>query len=116
MSTTTDTLPERIDAAIIGAGPAGLMAAEKLAAAGICAHVFDTMPTAGRKFLLAGKGGLNVTHTEPLEQFRTRYGARTPQVASWLQAFGPQQVCEWSAGLGVPTMVGSSGRVFTHDM
>ena len=113
---STEHFPERIDAAIIGAGPAGLMAAEMLAAAGIAAHVFDTMPTPGRKFMVAGQGGLNITHTEPLEQFRTRYGARAPQVAAWLQGFGPQQVCDWSAGLGVPTMVGSSGRVFTHDM
>lgn len=113
---STEPLPERIDAAIVGAGPAGLMAAEKLAAAGVAVHIFDSMPTPGRKFLLAGKGGLNVTHTEPFEQFCTRYGERAPQVTGWLQAFGPQQVCDWSAGLGVPTMVGSSGRVFTHDM
>lgn len=112
----TETFPEHINAAIIGAGPAGLMAAEKLAAAGIAAHIFDTMPTAGRKFMVAGQGGLNVTHTEPFAQFCTRYGVRAPQVTQWLQEFGPQQVCDWSAGLGVPTMVGSSGRVFTHDM
>ena len=113
---STEHFPERIDAAIIGAGPAGLMAAEVLAAAGIRAHIFDAMPTPGRKFMVAGQGGLNVTHTEPFAQFCTRYGARAPQVTQWLQRFGPQQVCEWAAGLGVPTMVGSSGRVFTHDM
>ncbi len=110
------TPPECLDAAIIGAGPAGLMAAEKLAAAGVRAHIFDAMPTPGRKFLLAGKGGLNLTHSEPFAQFCTRYGARAPHVTDWLQSFGPQQVCEWAAGLGAPTFVGSSGRVFPQGM
>lgn len=113
---TAEHFPERIDVAIIGAGPAGLMAAEKLAAAGIRAHVFDTMPTPGRKFMVAGQGGLNITHTEPLAQFQTRYGVRAPQVAAWLQGFGPQQVREWCAGLGVPAVADPSGRMFTHDM
>lgn len=102
--------------AVVGAGPAGLMAAEVLSAAGVEVHVFDAMPTAGRKFLLAGIGGLNLTHAEQQEQFVTRYAERATECGRWLQAMGPQAVRDWAAGLGVETFVGSSQRVFPTDM
>ncbi|MBT9528078.1 MAG: TIGR03862 family flavoprotein [Rhizobacter sp.] len=102
--------------AIVGGGPAGLMAAEVLAAGGAQVDLYDGMPSVGRKFLLAGKGGLNLTHSEALEPFLSRYGARRAQVESWLSAFSPQQLREWAQGLGVGTFVGSSGRVFPTDM
>lgn len=101
---------------IIGGGPAGLMAAERLAAGGVQVDLYDAMPSVGRKFLLAGKGGLNLTHSEPLPAFVGRYGAQQAQVARWLEAFGPQALREWVGGLGVDTFVGSSGRVFPTDM
>jgi len=104
------------DVAIVGAGPAGLMAAEVLAVAGAHVEVFDAMPSAGRKFLLAGKGGLNLTHSEAPPQFLARYGARTEEVGAWLAAFGPTELRAWARGLGVSTFVGSSGRVFPTDM
>ena len=100
---------------VIGAGPAGLMAAEVLSAAGLRVDVFDRMPSAGRKFLMAGKGGLNLTHAEPAEQFLTRYGARSAQIAPLLAAFDAQGLRDWARGLGVDTFVGSSGRVFPTD-
>jgi uncharacterized flavoprotein (TIGR03862 family) len=103
-------------AAVIGAGPAGLMAAQELAAAGWPVDVFDAMPSVGRKFLLAGKGGLNLTHAEPLGEFLARYGARRAELAPLLHAFGPQAMRDWAHGLGVPTFVGSSGRVFPQSM
>ena len=78
------SLPLTCDAAVIGAGPAGLMAAEVLAQAGVAVHVFDAMPSAGRKFLLAGKGGLNLTHSEPFAPFAARFGARSAQIAPLL--------------------------------
>jgi len=102
--------------AIIGGGPAGLMAAEVISQRGLPVHVYDAMPTVGRKFLLAGKGGLNLTHSEPLEQFLTRYGDRRPQIEPLLRAFGPQELREWTHGLGIETFVGSSGRVFPMEM
>jgi len=102
--------------AIVGGGPAGLMAAEILAAGGVQVDLYDGMPSVGRKFLLAGKGGLNLTHSEALDQFLPRYGSRRADVAQWLQAFDPQQLREWVHGLGVSTFVGSSGRVFPADM
>lgn len=102
--------------AIVGAGPAGLMAAERLSAAGVAVDVFDAKPSAARKFLMAGRGGLNLTHSEPLPDFIGRYGAQAPQVADWLQDFGPQALRDWAAGLGIETFVGSSGRVFPTDM
>lgn len=108
--------PLHCDVAIVGAGPAGLMAAEAVAAAGLRAHVFDAMPSVGRKFLLAGKGGLNLTHSEPLEDFLSRYGERRARLAPWLQAFGPTQLRAWADALGAQTFVGSSGRVFPRDM
>lgn len=104
-------------AVVIGGGPAGLMAAEALAAGGgVQVHVHDAMPSVGRKFLLAGKGGMNLTHSEPLSQFITRYGARQVPVQQWLQAFGPDDLRAWAEGLGIGTFVGSSGRVFPTDM
>jgi len=101
---------------IIGAGPAGLMAAEVLADAGMAVDVFDAMPTAGRKFLMAGKSGLNLTHAEAFERFVERYGARSDWVMPWLQAFDTDALRDWARGLGVETFVGSSGRVFPTDM
>ena len=103
---------ENIDCAVVGGGPAGLMAAERLAASGRAVTVFDRMPSVGRKFLLAGRGGLNITHTEPLNRFIGRYGDAATNLTPALQAFGPQDLRDWCAGLGEPTTVGSSGRVF----
>jgi uncharacterized flavoprotein (TIGR03862 family) len=102
--------------AIIGGGPAGLMAAEVLAAAGHAVTVYDAKPSVGRKFLLAGKGGLNLTHSEPFERFVRRFGARVPQVEPLLRAFDAGQLRAWAAGLGVETFVGTSGRVFPSDL
>jgi uncharacterized flavoprotein (TIGR03862 family) len=101
---------------VVGGGPAGLMAAEVLSAAGVAVHVFDAMPTVGRKFLLAGIGGLNLTHAEALPAFVTRYGERAPACGHWLEAFGPQAIRDWAQGLGIDTFVGSSQRVFPTDM
>ena len=101
---------------VIGGGPAGLMAAEVLSSAGVAVDLYDAMPSVGRKFLLAGKGGLNLTHAEPPEVFVTRYGTRQRQAASWLAEFGPDAVRAWALGLGVETFVGTSGRVFPADM
>jgi uncharacterized flavoprotein (TIGR03862 family) len=102
--------------AVIGAGPAGLMAAEVLAGAGVQVHVYDAMPSAGRKFLLAGRGGLNLTHAEPFDTFSTRYGSRAGDIEPRLRAFDPQALREWAQGLGIATFVGTSGRVFPADM
>jgi uncharacterized flavoprotein (TIGR03862 family) len=98
--------------AIIGAGPAGLMAAEVLAQGGAGVTVYDSMPSAGRKFLMAGRGGLNLTHSEALPEFLTRYGAAMPQLAAAITAFPPEALRAWSEVLGQPTFTGSSGRVF----
>ncbi|MEY4527640.1 MAG: hypothetical protein RL768_1359 [Nitrospirota bacterium] len=102
--------------AIIGGGPAGLMAAEAASAAGVRVDLYDSMPSVGRKFLLAGKGGLNLTHSEPLERMLGRYGARRPQIEPLLKVFPPDKLLAWARGLGVETFVGSSGRVFPKDM
>lgn len=102
--------------AVIGGGPAGLMAAEVLSASGAQVHVYDAMPSVGRKFLLAGRGGLNLTHSEPFDAFMSRFGERRAQLEPMLAQFGPQQVREWAAGLGIETFVGTSGRVFPTDM
>jgi uncharacterized flavoprotein (TIGR03862 family) len=98
--------------AIIGAGPAGLMAAEVLAQGGADVTIYDAMPSAGRKFLMAGRGGLNLTHSETLPEFLTRYGVAKPHLASAIEAFPPDALRAWSEALGQPTFVGSSGRVF----
>ena len=103
--------------AIVGGGPAGLMAAERLAAVdGLEVAVFDAMPSFGRKFLMAGKGGMNITHGEALADFVGRYGDRQADIGRLLERFGPQQLREWIAGLGIATFVGSSGRVFPTGM
>ncbi|HEY5798859.1 MAG TPA: TIGR03862 family flavoprotein [Burkholderiaceae bacterium] len=102
--------------AVIGAGPAGLMAAETLAAGGARVHVYDGSASAGRKFLLAGRGGMNITHSEPLPAFVERYANRTPEVAGWLDGFGPDALRAWVHDLGIATFVGSSGRVFPTEM
>ena len=89
-----------MNVAIIGAGPAGLMAAQVLSRAGVAVQVFDAMPSVGRKFLLAGKGGLNLTHAEPTDAFITRYGKRSPEIADWLADFGADSVRAWALDLG----------------
>jgi uncharacterized flavoprotein (TIGR03862 family) len=100
---------------VIGAGPAGLMAAEAAAHGGARVVVYDAKASVGRKFLVAGLGGLNLTHSEPAAAFRARYGRAAMRVAHWLDAFDADALRRWSAELGVPTVVGSSGRVFPHD-
>lgn len=102
--------------AIVGAGPAGLMAAEVLAQNGMQVDLYDAMPTAGRKFLMAGKGGMNITHAEPFADFITRYGAHRSDIEPLLQAFSPQALRDWIHGLDIATFVGTSGRVFPKDM
>ena len=102
--------------AIIGGGPAGLMAAEVLAAAGHTVTVFDAKPSVGRKFLLAGKGGLNLTHSEPFEPFVGRFGARAAHIEPLLRSFDADALRAWAAALGVDTFVGTSGRVFPTDL
>src|SRR5580692_12393823 len=106
------TSPSISNAAIIGAGPAGLMAAEVLAQGGAGVTVYDAMASAGRKLLMAGRGGLNLTHSEPLPEFLRRYGAAMPQLEAAITAFPPDALRAWSEALGQPTFVGSSGRVF----
>ena len=102
--------------AIIGGGPAGLMAAEVLSQRGVKVDVYDSMPSVGRKFLVAGKGGLNLTHSEPFEQFVSRYGKRRAQIEPLLKNFGPEELRQWARGLGIETFVGTSGRVFPAGM
>lgn len=102
--------------AIIGGGPAGLMAAEVLSQAGVGVDLYDGMPSVGRKFLLAGVGGMNITHSEVYEHFVSRYGDQAPWVETWLQQFDADQVRSWIHGLGIDTFVGTSGRVFPTDM
>ncbi|MBS1208566.1 MAG: flavoprotein family/uncharacterized flavoprotein family [Proteobacteria bacterium] len=102
--------------AIIGGGPAGLMAAEVLSANAWRVEVFEAMPSVGRKFLMAGKGGMNITHTEPRHAFQARYGARAEWMSGLLAAFGPDALRAWIHDLGISTFVGSSGRVFPDDM
>ncbi|MFC4158322.1 TIGR03862 family flavoprotein [Chitinimonas lacunae] len=106
--------PRRV--VIVGGGPAGLMAAETLAGHGLQIDLFDAMPSLGRKFLLAGVGGMNITHSEPLAPFLSRYAERAEQIAPWLDGLGPEQLRYWIHGLGIDTFVGSSGRVFPTDM
>jgi len=101
---------------VIGAGPAGLMAAETLASGGARVVVHDRMPSVGRKFLMAGRGGLNLTHSETAEGFLSRYGEAAPVIGPWLDAFSPADTVAWAEGLGQPTFVGTSGRVFPRAM
>lgn len=102
--------------AIIGGGPAGLMAAEVLSQVGLKVDLYDAMPSVGRKFLLAGVGGMNITHSEPSPAFVARYAERAQMIAPLLRSFGAEALCEWIHGLGIQTFVGSSGRVFPTDM
>ena len=101
---------------VIGGGPAGLMAAQVLADAGHAVHLYDAMPSIGRKFLLAGKGGLNLTHSEGVDTFGGRYGARREVIENLIHSLNPDALRAWALGLGVETFIGSSGRVFPKDM
>ncbi|WP_445502095.1 NAD(P)/FAD-dependent oxidoreductase [Microvirga sp. G4-2] len=101
-----------LKAAIVGGGPAGLIAAEVLARAGVAVTVYDRMPSVGRKFLMAGRGGLNLTHSEDFERFVTRYAEAEPALRPLIEAFTPEDLRAWCEGLGQATFVGSSGRVF----
>jgi uncharacterized flavoprotein (TIGR03862 family) len=114
MSSSRPKGPPRV--AVIGGGPAGLMAAEVLAASGLQVDVYERMPTMGRKLLMAGRGGLNITHAEPDPAFTSRYRERAAEVGHWLQCFGAAQVRAWVEQLGFPTFVGSSGKVFPVSM
>ena len=102
--------------AVIGGGPAGLMAAEVLSHAGLKVDLYDAMPSVGRKFLMAGKGGMNITHSEPFDKFLSRYGSRRNYIKPMLDAFGPEALRSWLQDLGINTFIGSSGRVFPADM
>ena len=102
--------------AIIGGGPAGLMAAEVVSARGVKVDVYDSMPSVGRKFLMAGKSGLNITHSDPFDVFASKYGKRRPQIEPMLKAFGADQLREWVHSFGIETFVGTSGRVFPVGM
>ncbi|QTS85710.1 TIGR03862 family flavoprotein [Ectopseudomonas khazarica] len=113
---TTAIAPTAHHVAIIGGGPAGLMAAEVLAQGGVRVELFDAMPSVGRKFLLAGVGGMNITHSEPRDAFIGRYGERQAEVATLLADFDADTLREWIHGLGIDTFVGTSGRVFPCDM
>ena len=101
---------------VIGAGPAGLMAAERLARAGVSVVVHDAMPSVGRKLLMAGRGGLNLTHSEGIEPFTARYREAAETAAAWLERFSPTHLIGWAEGLGQPLFTGSSGRVFPRAM
>lgn len=109
-------LPPSPHVAIIGGGPAGLMAAEVLAQGGAQVELFEAKPSAGRKFLVAGKGGLNLTHAEPRAAFLSRYGERRAEIEQLIAAFGPDEIRAWARGLGVETFVASSGRVFPEGL
>ena len=107
---------DRKEIAIIGGGPAGLMAAEVLSAAGCGVTVHEAMPTVGRKFLLAGKSGLNITHSETFDRFSTRFGSASERLRPALEQFTPDHIRAWAAELGTETFIGSSGRVFPTTM
>jgi uncharacterized flavoprotein (TIGR03862 family) len=108
--------PLQVDVAVLGGGPAGLMAADVLGAGGAAVHLFDAMPSVGRKFLLAGKGGMNLTHAEPFDAFVTRYAEASSALQPMLETYGAQAVRDWANSLGIDTFVGSSHRVFPTDM
>ena len=116
MSAFSEPHADAARVAVIGGGPAGLMAAETLAGAGVIVDLYDAMPSVGRKFLLAGRGGLNLTHVEPSTDFRQRFPRREAEVGRWLDDFDAQSLRDWSHALGVDTFVGSSGRVFPKEM
>src|SRR5271168_2000189 len=103
---------ETCDVLIVGGGPAGLRAAELVSAAGLRTVLADRMPSVGRKFLVAGRGGLNLTHSEAVENFSARYGDATGRWAKLLSDFSPQELRAWAEGLGVETFIGTSGRIF----
>ncbi|HEY4173015.1 MAG TPA: TIGR03862 family flavoprotein, partial [Rhodopila sp.] len=105
-----------LKATVIGAGPAGLMAAEVLARGGVSVTVYDQMPSVGRKLLMAGRGGLNLTHAEPLPVFLSRYGAARDWLEPIIAGFPPEALIDWCHGLGQPTFIGSSARVFPVAM
>ncbi|PCM50892.1 aminoacetone oxidase family FAD-binding enzyme [Pseudomonas fluorescens] len=113
---TQNSAPHPAHVAIIGGGPAGLMAAEVLSQAGVRVDLYDGMPSVGRKFLLAGVGGMNITHSEPYPAFLARYAERAPQIAPLLRGFDADALCRWIHELGIETFIGSSGRVFPTDM
>ncbi len=102
--------------AVIGAGPAGLIAAEVLSQNAVQVDIYDSMPSVGRKFLMAGKSGLNLTHSEPFEQFVMRYGSRRQWIEPMLKEFGAKELRVWAQELGIETFVGTSGRVFPIGM
>lgn len=108
-------LPPTHRVAVIGGGPAGLFAAERLRAAGVAVDLYEAKGSVGRKFLIAGKGGLNLTHSDPFDVFASRYGARSESVARWLHGFDADALREWARGFGIETYVGTSGRVFPRD-
>ncbi|MGX9862607.1 TIGR03862 family flavoprotein [Pseudomonas moraviensis] len=113
---TQNSVPANTHVAVIGGGPAGLMAAEVLSQAGVRVDLYDGMPSVGRKFLLAGVGGMNITHSEAYPAFLARYAERAPQIAPLLRAFDADALCRWIHELGIETFIGSSGRVFPTDM
>ena len=113
---TSSSAASSLRLAVIGGGPAGLMAAEVARAAGLEVDVYEAKGSVGRKFLIAGKGGLNLTHSEPLPAFIQRFRERSSEVGAWLRDFDVDAVREWARGLGVETFVGSSGRVFPSDL
>ena len=102
--------------AVIGGGPAGLMATEIISAHSVKVDVYDSMPSVGRKFLMAGKSGLNITHSDPFDVFVSRYGKRQKQIEPLLKNFGAKELREWVHSFGIETFIGTSGRVFPTGM